>query len=58
MRQIIVHLNEMTQQKPIAFKYRLQAKYPLKAQTPSSATYDYYNLSVETTQALVKIVVE
>jgi hypothetical protein len=50
-RQIIVYLEEFSSQKPITFNYRLKAKFPLRAQAPSSATYDYYNPSVTSAQA-------
>lgn len=49
-RQIIVYLEEFDSKKPITFTYRLKAKFPLRAQTPSSTTYDYYNPSVTATQ--------
>jgi uncharacterized protein YfaS (alpha-2-macroglobulin family) len=50
-RQIIIYLEEFDAKKPITFTYRLKAKFPLRAQTPSSTTYDYYNPSVTATQA-------
>ena len=28
------------------FSYRLQARFPLSAQTPASSAYDYYNPDV------------
>jgi uncharacterized protein YfaS (alpha-2-macroglobulin family) len=45
-RQIIVYLREVAHGKPIEIKYQLLAKYPLKAQTPKSAVYEYYNPEV------------
>ncbi len=45
-RQIIIYLREAAQEKPIAIKYQLLAKYPLKAKTPKSVTYEYYNPDV------------
>lgn len=50
-RQIIVYLEEFDAKKPITFTYRLKAKFPLRAQTPSSTMYDYYNPSVTAVQA-------
>jgi len=50
-RQIIIYLEEFDSKKPITFTYRLKAKFPLRAQTPSSTTYDYYNPGVTATQA-------
>jgi CD109 antigen len=45
-RQIIVYLREVDHGKPIEIKYQLLAKYPLKAKTPKSAVYEYYNPDV------------
>lgn len=56
-RQIIVYLEEFTSAKPVAFAYRLTAKFPLRAQTPSSTAYDYYNPSVTAVQSPVQLVV-
>lgn len=50
-RQIIVYLEEFAYGKTITLNYHLQARFPLKAQTPSSTTYDYYNPSTTFTQA-------
>jgi len=45
-RQIIVYLREVDHAKPVEIKYQLLAKYPLKAKTPKSAVYEYYNPDV------------
>jgi hypothetical protein len=50
-RQIIVYLEEFSSQKPITLAYHLKARFPLRAQTPSSTTYDYYNPSASWVQA-------
>jgi len=42
-RQIILYVSDLTAGQPLEFSYRLRAKFPLKAQTPASAAYDYYN---------------
>ncbi|MCX7838973.1 MAG: hypothetical protein N2559_05900 [Anaerolineae bacterium] len=57
-RQIIIYLEEFDSKKPITFTYRLKAKFPLRAQTPSSTTYDYYNPSVTATQAPTMLTVK
>ncbi len=57
-RQVIVYLEEFTSQKPITFDYRLKARFPLRAQTPSTTTYDYYNPSVVFTQAPTTLTVK
>ncbi|MBI5303028.1 MAG: hypothetical protein HY868_12900 [Chloroflexi bacterium] len=50
-RQIIVYLDEFDSKKPVTLAYHLKAKFPLRAQAPSSTTYDYYNPTVGSTQA-------
>ncbi len=42
-RQILIYVGNLSQGKPLSFSYRLTAKYPLRAQTPASSAYDYYN---------------
>ncbi len=39
--QIILYLENLDYK--ISFEYRLRAKFPLRAQTPPSSVYDYYN---------------
>ncbi len=46
-RQIIVYLREVASGKPVEIKYQLLAKYPLKAKTPKSTVYEYYNPDVK-----------
>ena len=38
-----MYLNNLSNDQPYRFSYRLTAKYPLVAQTPVSTAYDYYN---------------
>ena len=42
-RQIILYLEDLAYGEPFAFSLRLRTKYPMKAQTPASVAYDYYN---------------
>jgi hypothetical protein len=42
-RQIICYLEKLEAGQTVSFSYRLKAKYPLKAQTPKSTVYEYYN---------------
>ena len=42
-RQVLVYLGNLQQGSPYHFSYRLTAKFPLRAQTPASTAYDYYN---------------
>lgn len=46
-RQIIVYLEYVDQKQPVEFSYRLQAKFPVKAKTPASTVYEYYNPDVK-----------
>ncbi|MGD8398515.1 MAG: alpha-2-macroglobulin family protein, partial [Anaerolineae bacterium] len=45
-RQIIVYLEDLQAGHPLAFSYRIRARYPIRAQTPPSSAYDYYNPTV------------
>jgi type II secretory pathway pseudopilin PulG len=40
--QIILYLRELSNVTPFRFNYSLQAKYPLRVQTPPSSVYEYY----------------
>jgi len=42
-RQIIIYLENLASGQPLEFEYRLRARYPLRAKTPASRAYDYYN---------------
>ena len=46
-RQIIVYLDYVDPDKPVEFSYRLKAKFPLKAKTPPSTVYEYYNPDIK-----------
>jgi uncharacterized protein YfaS (alpha-2-macroglobulin family) len=48
-RQIIVYLDSLASRKPLDFSYRLRAKFPIKAATPASRVYRYYNPEIEAT---------
>jgi hypothetical protein len=41
-RQIIFYLTDVASGDPYFLTYRLQARYPIRAQTPGSHAYDYY----------------
>ncbi|HSD84534.1 MAG TPA: hypothetical protein VLG46_11775, partial [Anaerolineae bacterium] len=45
-RQVLIYLTNLSGAQPIDFSYRLTARFPLVAQTPSSTAYDYYNPDV------------
>ena len=48
-RQVIIYLDKVLLDKPVNFSYRLLAKFPVKAKTPVSLAYQYYNPDMKTT---------
>ncbi len=42
-----MYLDHVDQNQPVAFSYRLKAKFPVKAKTPVSTVYEYYNPDVK-----------
>jgi hypothetical protein len=48
-RQIIVYLDKLASRKPLELSYRLRAKFPIKAATPASTVYRYYNPEIKAT---------
>lgn len=42
-RQVIVYLERMEPREELTFSYTLRARFPLRAQTPKSTVYEYYN---------------
>lgn len=56
-RQILLYIGGLSHEHELSFSYRLQAKFPLVAQTPASSAYDYYNPDVNGEQAPVEIIV-
>ena len=56
-RQIIVYLEDFASESPLAFSYRLRARFPMRAQTPPSSAYDYYNPADTTVRAPLEVTV-
>lgn len=56
-RQIIIYIENLTQESPLQFEYRLRARFPMRAQTPPTSAYDYYNPTNGTVQAPLGMVV-
>jgi hypothetical protein len=56
-RQIIVYLEDFSSESPLAFSYRLRARFPMRAQTPPSSAYDYYNPGDLTIQQPLEVTV-
>jgi len=57
-RQIITYFEKIDANGTIRFSYRLQAKFPLRAQTPQSRVYEYYNPEIESKAEPQEMVVE
>jgi uncharacterized protein YfaS (alpha-2-macroglobulin family) len=56
-RQIILYLEDFSSERPLSFSYRLRARFPMRAKTPSSSAYDYYNPGDPTVREPVEMVV-
>lgn len=56
-RKIIIYIGNLSGQKPLSFSYRLTAQFLLRAQTPASSAYDYYNPGVSGEEAPVVLTV-
>jgi hypothetical protein len=52
-RQIILYFEKIEAGKPVKFTVHMAAQYPLKAQTPKSVVYQYYDPEVRATAAPV-----
>ncbi len=58
-RQLTIYLGDLTADAAFSFSYRMTATFPLRAQTPASSAYDYYNPAVQgEEQPLTLVVVE
>ena len=57
-RQIITYFERIDGNATIEFSYGLQAKFPLRAQTPQSKVYEYYNPEQVALAAPQELVVE
>ncbi|MFL7793190.1 MAG: hypothetical protein AB8I69_13690, partial [Anaerolineae bacterium] len=56
-RQIIIYLEDLSSDARLTFSYRLQARFPMRAQTPPSSAYDYYNPGDVTVRAPLEVTV-
>jgi len=56
-RQIIIYLEDFSSEAPLHFSYRLRARFPMRAQTPPSSAYDYYNPADTTMRAPLEVTV-
>jgi 5-hydroxyisourate hydrolase-like protein (transthyretin family) len=42
-RQVIVYLEQLDAGQEVRFEYRVKARFPVKAKTPATTAYEYYN---------------
>ncbi len=54
-RQVLLYLRGLEPDRPLDLGYRLKARFPLRARTPASAVYEYYNPQVRA-QAMPRLV--
>ncbi|MHB0999369.1 MAG: alpha-2-macroglobulin family protein [Armatimonadota bacterium] len=57
-RQVILYFDKLESKTPVEFKYRLKAKFPIKARTPKSTAYLYYNPEINDVAPPVDILVK
>ena len=57
-RQILVYLTNVPSGQIYRLPYRLQARFPIQAQTPSSQAYDYYTPEKQDTATPQRIIVK
>ncbi len=57
-RQVILYFREISSKEPIVFTYELKAKFPVKAKTPKSTAYQYYEPEIRAEAQPVEINVE
>ena len=56
-RQVIIYFDKLIPKQPVELKYRMRAKFPIKAKTRMSRVYEYYNPEVESFAEPVELVV-
>lgn len=57
-RQLIVYLTRVAGDKPVELSYRLRARYPVRAKTPASRAYPYYQPEAVGKAAPVELTVQ
>ena len=50
-------LENLSSEASLRFSYRLRARFPMRALTPPSSAYDYYNPAQATVRAPLQVVV-
>jgi hypothetical protein len=56
-RQLTIYIDNLESGKILEFSYKLQAKYPIRAKTPESQVYEYYNPQIRDVAKPTDIVV-
>jgi hypothetical protein len=54
-RQVILYFEKIEAGKPVTFTVHMAAQYPLKAQSPQSVVYQYYNPAIRSTASPVSL---
>lgn len=57
-RQVILYIEELENEKALAFSYTLRARYPVRAKTPVSAAYPYYEPEARSEAKPTELVIE
>jgi hypothetical protein len=57
-RQVIIYLDQVEGGHPVEFSYRLKAKFPIRAKTPTSRVYEYYNPEIGSLEQPIEMVVK
>lgn len=57
-RQIMVYLEKLDGKQVLKLSYHLKARFPIKAKTPQSRAYQYYNPDVESLAAPATLIVK
>jgi len=57
-RQILIYMTDVPSGQVYNLNYRLQARFPIQAQTPSSQAYDYYTPEKQDTETPQRIIVK
>ncbi|MCC6442607.1 MAG: type II secretion system protein GspG [Armatimonadetes bacterium] len=57
-RQVICYFDKIERESPVEFAYRMKARFPIRAKTPKSVAYEYYNPEIRDVTAPVEVVVK
>jgi hypothetical protein len=57
-RQVILYFSEIHSGRPVVFDYRLKAKFPVRAKTPVSTAYQYYEPEVRAEAVPVQLTIQ